>query len=82
MTPDSPLRDRRRYLGLTQKEVARMCAVSVGKIRYMERNGAEAADGGTLLALAETLEVSPNYLLGWPRATQRPGSVRGGNRGT
>ena len=57
------IRIQRRYLNITQGELANMIGVSPSYIGHLER-GNRQASLETLVALANALDVSTDYLLG------------------
>jgi transcriptional regulator with XRE-family HTH domain len=57
------IREKRKALGLKQKELAKLIGVSAGNVSHWEQ-GITSPKGTNLLKLADVLKVSPDWLAG------------------
>ena len=62
------LRTRRKDLGLTLDEVGRAVGVSGATVSRWENGDIENIRRDKIAKLAEVLEVTPAYLMGWPES--------------
>lgn len=56
---------RRKYLGLTLAEVSKRCGLSEPTVQRWETGNIKTLKLENLSALAEALETTPAYLMGW-----------------
>lgn len=63
------IRTRRRDLGLTLDEIGRAVGVSGATVSRWENGDIENIRRDKIAKLAEVLEVTPAYLMGWPEST-------------
>lgn len=78
----SILKNRRAELGLTLDEVARYVGVSGATVSRWEHGDIENIRRDKIAKLAEVLQVTPTYLMGWPEinAEQRKAPTHQGER--
>lgn len=62
------IRTRRRDLGLTLDEIGRAVGVSGATVSRWENGDIENIRRDKIAKLAEILEVTPAYLMGWPES--------------
>lgn len=65
MNMSDRIKDRRKVLGLTQEELATKLGLQKSAIAKYENGRVENIKRSTILKMADILECSPCYLLGW-----------------
>lgn len=66
------IRKRRIELGMTQEELGDKLGLQKSAIAKYENGRVENLKRSTIQKLAEVLEVSPSYLMGWEDAEESP----------
>lgn len=64
------IRQRREELGLTQKDVANRMGYTQGMIARWERGEVENMKRATMGTLANVLQTTPSYLMGWDNSAE------------
>jgi len=77
----SILKNRRAELGLTLDEVARYVGVSGATVSRWEHGDIENIRRDKIAKLAEVLQVTPTYLMGWPESNAEQRNSNSGSAG-
>lgn len=75
------LKRRRLELGMTLKEVASKTSVTMATYQRYETNQIKTLKYKTIIELAEALETTPAYIMGW-EDKEKPASVNSSNSET
>lgn len=68
----TPIRDRRLQLGLTLEELAQRAGTSISTVHRWECGRMIRASRERLAPFAAALNTTPEYLLGWTDAPEKP----------
>ncbi len=66
------LKSRRSELGLTLDDIARFVGVSGATVSRWEKGDIENIRRDKIAKLADVLQVTPAYLMGWPESNSEP----------
>ncbi|MBQ9269720.1 MAG: helix-turn-helix domain-containing protein [Oscillospiraceae bacterium] len=67
------MRSRRKEVGLSAEQVAKMLGVSPATVYRYENGEIEKVPGDLLMPLSEALSTTPAYLMGWSSNSMRNG---------
>lgn len=71
MKINEKIKNRREELGLTLQEVSEYLGVSKATVQRYESGNIKNLKQGTIAKLAEVLNTTPSYLLGWQEAQEK-----------
>lgn len=72
MTTGQRMKDRRKAIGLSAERLAEMLGVSPATIYRYENGDIEKVPGDRLGPIANALQTSPAYLMGWEKDSNTP----------
>ena len=72
MTTGQRMKQRRKELGLSAEKIAEALCVSPATIYRYENGGIDKVPGDRLLPIAEALQTTPAYLMGWEESPATP----------